>query len=172
MKAQIENIISEVEAYVDYVTEDNGDYSEGYDVLLADDSAHHAEQWKAAILTALDAGEISDDMLDQIIEAIVSNPSGFCNIEVKRGYFWYDYLACASFPIGELEIYQRWKFSSDFIANGVVRWLNSNSDFYFEADGVSLSSYIDMTDCSVAYVLRPAEIKELYCYLSQCEEDD
>jgi hypothetical protein len=170
MKAQIENIISEVEAYIDYVTEDNGDYSEGYDVLLADDSAYYADQWKAAILTALDSEEISDNMLDQIIEAIVSNPSGYCDVEIKRGYFWSDSLACASFPIGELEVYQQWHFSSDFIANGVARWLNT-SDFYFKVEGSRLTCYIDMTDCSIAYVIRPDDIKELYADLQVLYQD-
>jgi hypothetical protein len=171
MKAQIENIISEVEAYIDYVTEDNGDYSEGYDILLADDSAYYADQWKAAILVALDAEDITADMLDQIIEAIVSNPSGYCDVEIKRWYFWSDSLTCASFSIGELELYQQWHFNSDFIANGVARWLNNTSDFYFKAEGVNLSCYINMTDYSIAYILRPDDIKELYCYLIQCEEE-
>lgn len=168
MKNTIDLILSTVESQENYILE-NTDYTSNYDVLLADDSSYHNDNWSLVITKAIIQSskywlfnnatkEKQDDIIDQLIEYIVQDPNGVCDISVKKYYDNNEFII-ASFPIGEHEEYC---IHSSTFANGICEYLNKNSDYYFKAYNNDISAYINLSDCFVAYTLQVDPIVEQF----------
>lgn len=156
MKSKIQNVLEQLQWHLDYINT-NSDYTEQYDILLADDSAYHNEQWEEAIYAALDeAGyrgiELSKNTLDVIIQSIIDNPSSNCYISVEHSMVRRSNdCIVASFPVGELEVQIEEKLSPGQIQyiEKYSDWTYSNGCFYYALDYTT-----------VDYSLKPLEIEE------------
>ena len=154
MKSKIEGVISRLNAELDY-TLNNSDYTSNFDVLLVDDSAYHSSQWQAAIEASQPGREISDYALEKIIETILWNVTGYCEVSVKNPGFPYpaDDLTIASFPIGELEVQ-----IDEPLTPGQIQYIERETDWTYHGG----CFYYSMCYAVVEYTIKPAEIDELF----------
>lgn len=167
MQALIRDCFAAVSAQKEYI-EQNADYTTSHDMLLADDSAYHAEKWRDAIILAAspDCGDLSEDEIDHVIGQIVELPDYYCDIAVHVQGFPHPAsdLTVASFAIGEEEI-QLGSIASPF-KNGIVEYLNANcpNDAFYKIQKFAhywvIMAYLDYSYSYVGYELKPEAIAE------------
>lgn len=169
MKNQIESIINQVKAHVDYIY-NNKDYVEQYIIMIADDSVYHNDSYIDAIkFNASDdeKNNLDNDAIEYVKDYIIENVEECCNIEIKNALSSRNENTITSFNINEVEV----QIVNNGIAfdNEIVKQLNQESDYTFKLQNGNMYAYVDMTYDVVTFTLKDNIVDEI---LKQYKEEN